>query len=125
MSTLSIAPVQWTKLKDIEQVTPLNEADTQCLTEVRDVLKKHQKLERFGVALLHSHFDLQDDEIMLEEVGDEDRTLLLKAVKTSEVGANDIGTIWMLSDDAAVTMASGCKRYCWQGILMGHQRRHR
>lgn len=122
--TVTVAPVQWADLKNIDEVEPLNDSDHDCLTEVRDVLKRHGKLDRFGVALLHSHFDLQPDEIMLEAVNEADRTLVTSIVKQTSEPANHIGTIWSLRDDAT-TMAY-CKQYCkrpeyWQ---MSHTPKH-
>ena len=56
-ATLAMAPTQWGRYEDINDVEPLNEGDQACLTEIREVLKKHGKRERFGVALLHRHFE--------------------------------------------------------------------
>jgi len=61
MNTLAVAPVQWSNLRNIDDVQPVNDGDTDCLVEIREVLRRHGKLDRFGVALLHSHFDLAND----------------------------------------------------------------
>ena len=124
MSELTIAPMQWTFVRDIDDVEPVSEADTDCLAEIRDVLKKYGNLERFGIALLHSHFPLGDDEILLETSDLETRTLVLKPAKQSEA-ASSVGTIWMLGDGEIVTMAR-CRRYCNRilGGLFGHVKSH-
>jgi hypothetical protein len=124
MSTLTIAPMQWTSVRDIDDVEPLSDADTDCLAEIRDVLKRHGKSERFGVALLHSHFPLGNDEILLETSDIETRTLILKPAKQSEA-ASSIGTIWMLRDGEIATMA-WCRSYCKKvfGGLLGHVKSH-
>ena len=57
-TTLEVAPMQWGLLKDLDDVGSINDSDVDCLAEVREVLKKHGKRERFGVALLHRHFDM-------------------------------------------------------------------
>lgn len=111
MNVLKIAPIQWSTLKDISDVKPLNDGDTDCFVEIREVLRKYDKLERFGVALLHSHFDLADDEIMLESSDEESRTLVTTAVKQANAGTSNIGTVWMLREGDATTM-SWCRSYC-------------
>lgn len=126
MSKLSISPVQWAALKHIDIVDPINEQDAECLIEIRDVLKKHGKLNRLGVALLHSHFDLEDDEIMLESTEDEDtRTLITKAVKKSETDGVNVGTIWMLKEGDPTTM-TWCRSYCARNVYFGtHSKAHK
>jgi hypothetical protein len=119
---LEVSPMQWSNLKDIDDVVPINEDDTACLAAVRQVLKNFGKLERFGVALLHSHFPLAPDEIMLETSDEKTRTLTLQPVKESEAGDNKVGTIWMLRDGDDVTM-TWCRQYCKRWIL-GHSQAH-
>lgn len=122
MGMVTIAPLQWSSLKNIDAVEPLNDSDSDCLVEIRDVLKKHGKMGRLGVALLHSHFDLECDEIMLESSDEESRTLISQAVKQSDAGNNNIGTIWMLREGEVTTM-SWCRKYCQTG-LFGHSKSH-
>jgi len=121
---LEIVPVQWSKFKNIDAVQPVNEGDADCLLEVRNVLKKHGKLDRFGVALLHSHFDLARDEAMLETCDEESRTLTLKTVNRSEVDPNDVGTIWMLGEGEMIAM-SWCRSYCKKDFWNGHTSAHK
>jgi hypothetical protein len=83
MSTLVLESMQWTDLHHIANVRPIDESDAQCLEEVRLVLQKHNALDRFGVALLHSHFDLASDEMMLETTDAERREHLVRPVKRS------------------------------------------
>ena len=123
MTSLTISPLQWSDLKDIDVVEPFSDNDAACLMEVRDILKKHGNLERFGVALLHSHFMLGEDEIMLESTNEDERMLITKAVKKSEAGGNHIGTIVALREDGAFTM-SWCRGYCKRGILGNHFKAH-
>jgi len=124
MNVLSISPVQWSKLKNIDDVEPIGDGDAACLAEVRDVLKKHGALLRFGVALLHSHFDLADDEIMLESSDDESRSLLTRPVRQADAGDRSVGTIWMLREGNAETM-SWCRRFCRKlPISGGHNQDH-
>ncbi len=110
-SQLTIGPVQWTKLRNTDDVQPLNDSDTKCLAAIRDVLIAHGKLGRFGISLLLSHFSLSPDEIMLESSDDEKRTLVTKPVKGEDAECNKIGTIWALRDGDVSTMA-WCRQYC-------------
>lgn len=123
MNTLTISPVQWSEIKDIDYIEPISERDTDCLLEIREVLRKYKKMERFGVALLHQHFDLAEDEIMLETSDHETRTLTSAPVKQLEAGNTNIGTIWMLRDGDITTM-TWCRQYCKRGIFGNHFNSH-
>jgi hypothetical protein len=83
MSTLVLESVQWADLDHIADVRPIDERDAPCLEEVRLVLQKHNALDRFGMALLHSHFDLAEDEMMLETTDAERREHMVRPVKRS------------------------------------------
>jgi hypothetical protein len=83
MSTLALESVQWADLNHIADVRPIDETDAPCLEEVRAVLEKHNALDRFGIALLHNHFDLADDEMMLETTDADRREHLVRPVKDS------------------------------------------
>ncbi|MGA2741092.1 MAG: hypothetical protein ABSG65_27080 [Bryobacteraceae bacterium] len=83
MSQLTVESVQWNVLKHIAEVKPIGDGDADCLEEVRLVLLKHNCLSRFGVSLLHSHFALDDDEIMLETTDLDKREHWVRPVKRS------------------------------------------
>lgn len=125
--TVVVTPVQWSELKDIDDVEPLNDADSECLAEIRDVLKRYGRLERFGVALLHSHFPMSPDEALVESSDEENRTLTLTPVPQAEAEKNSVGTVWMLRDGDITTM-SWCRSYCkkpeyWQAT--SHKKAHK
>jgi hypothetical protein len=102
-TSLTVAPMQWARLKDIADVEPLNEGDADCLAEIRDVLKKHGKLERFGVFLAHKHFDMTDGEILVEETDTDNRVqTIMPACRGNTM--NTIETNWMLRDHDRETM---------------------
>lgn len=122
-TTLEAPSTLWTNLKDIHEVDPLNERDYDCLTEVRDVLKKHQVQERFGVALLHKHFDLQPEEILVEQTDVAQRVLTISPIKAAAAG-NTIQTIWMLGDGEPRAML-GCMQYCGKDVQGNHNSFHR
>lgn len=91
-------------LPDIDDVEVRSEADDACFAEIRDVLKRHSALGRFGVTLLHQHFDIADDELLVEQVDVDTRTLTIRPVPAAEVAARPVKeTHWRLDTDAAVT----------------------
>lgn len=91
-------------LKHIDTVTPFNSGDNTCIEELKTVLKKHNALDRFGITLLHKHFEMDDDEVLLEECDEENRILILKPVKQNSIKSNkSIETNWRL--DTFTSMA--------------------
>jgi hypothetical protein len=54
------------ELLDIELARNLTSAVYQCIDELRDVILKRYLHMDFGVALLHKHFDVSDDEYLVE-----------------------------------------------------------
>ena len=122
-ATLTVAPTQWANLRDIHDVRPLNDDDFDCLTAVRDVLKQYGMQERFGVALLHKHFDMSPDEILLEETDVINRVLRIQPIPATTAGPN-IQTIWMLLDGGPAAMM-GCRQYCGKDVQGNHNSFHR
>lgn len=95
---LEVAPMQWADLKSINDVEPVNDGDLECMAEVREVLKRHGKRDRFGLALLHKHFEMNDGEVLVEDSDEETRELSIKPVRHEAV-AKTVPTIWMLLDE--------------------------
>ncbi len=90
----------------IEDVRPRDDKDDLLFAELREVLERHAALDRFGVVLLHSHFDVSDHEIFVESVNPEERTLTIRPVpidKTREAMA--IATSWRFSSDSVVPIS--------------------
>lgn len=120
---LIVAPIQWAELSDIDEIEPLNENDADCLAEIREVLKKHGKRDRFGVALLHAHFPMTDDEILVETTDRDARRLTLEPVNLRDAG-DTMGTVWKLLDGDFHTMAH-CHKFCKRDWLTkGHYKSH-
>jgi hypothetical protein len=59
----------YTALPDIDLTSAgiLGAEDHSCLAEIGRCLVEQQANERFGATLLHSHFPIRDDEILVEE----------------------------------------------------------
>lgn len=95
MNECPMAPLQWTGIPHINQIEGISAGDRACLAEIRDVLMKHQRLNKFGVALLHHHFSLGEDEILVEHCDTTNRTLTVRVMRRSHVDrARLVETIW-------------------------------
>lgn len=119
MNTLKLETVQWSSLKDIDGVEPIGEKDHEVLGELSQVLLKHGYTDRFGVCLLHRHFDISQDEIIMENTDVEARVSVL-SVEKDLGGSNSIETMWKFSNDPqAITK---CVLRCHYD--KGHKQRH-
>lgn len=109
MSQVHLGGLQWTTLVDIADVRPIDDSDSPVLEEIRQVLLKHGAVKRFGVSLLHRHFDVADDEFMLETTDEEKREHWVRPVKRAvfeaEEGVTAQTTIMSFDEE-------GFKQYC-------------
>ena len=122
MSNLILETVQHSRLHDIDDIEPINQTDYDVLEEVRDVLKKHNYTDRFGVVLLHKHFDIADDEILMEVTDEEARTSIVTAQKSNgSEKINSIETIWKFG--AGINAVTECVQVCQK--FFGHNVKHK
>jgi hypothetical protein len=118
---ISIVPMQWAPIQELQDVEPLNDEDTACLAEVREVLEKHGRLDRFALHLVHKHFDLQEDEIMCEYTDAENRTLTMIPKKKADIPGH-VETTWMLNKFGPLTV---CLYACyWIANAQQHVKNH-
>ena len=90
-------------LPSIENTNPVSVSDKSCLQDIEAVLKKHGKLERFGVTLLHKHFTLLPDEVLIEACDPETRTLTIRPVNAQGTNPDHyIETSWRLDTGEAL-----------------------
>jgi hypothetical protein len=108
-------------LPHINDIAPLNDADMTCVNELRDVLKKHGALDRFGIALLHKHFDIEPDEVLVERTDEAIKVQTIRPYKKAELDTCIQQTAWRLSDDAAVM---GCYTVCIRDSDRGWHQAH-
>lgn len=95
---------------DISDTKPLGEEDLVCLAEVREVLTRHGKLNRLGISLLHSHFPVAADELLMESCDPATRTLTIRPVQKSQISADQmVETNWCLTDGEVLL---GCLQAC-------------
>lgn len=104
-------PMNWSALPDLEEVPELSAADMQCLAEVKTVLERHGAVKRFAIHLIHKHFDLKENELLVETNDGDERTQTLKAYNRADLNMDDIRpTTWIL-DGETPEMACGCLKY--------------
>lgn len=96
-------------LTHIQDVQPLDAVDEACLAEIEVVLAKYNRTARFGVAVLHKHFDVAPDEVLIERTYAATRQLVTQPVRASEVTGDLITTIWRF-DNSVRYACSYCKK---------------
>jgi len=103
--------MNWSGLPDISTVDRISDEDRRIMSEVKDVLERNSAVDRFGVTLLHSHFDLAADELLVETVDTKNRTLQIKVVSPSVAADADelVPTSWRLDGPEPVPLS-----YCWR-----------
>lgn len=95
MPASDMVALQWADVPHIGDVGSISPDDRSCLEEVRAVLARHGLLNKFGVALLHHHFPIDDTEVFVETIDPQARTLTATATPVSELaGASMIETMW-------------------------------
>jgi hypothetical protein len=121
-ASLHMSPMQWASLPDIADVPAITGADHECLDAIREVLIRHNALGRFGVHLMHKHFEVAEDEVLVEYTDVEARTLNCKVEKRSlDAGSsiNRIETMWSFAGKGATRV---CDQQCVYNS--GHANRH-
>jgi hypothetical protein len=97
MNHLTIAPMQWTRVEDLHDTEPLSQADVECMKDLRAVLARHGRLGRFALHLIHKHFEIADDEVLVEYSEAANREQFFRVEKaSSEVARHAIPTTWTL-----------------------------
>jgi hypothetical protein len=99
-------PSEKLTLPHISQTKPLDATDLDCLAEVKAVLARYGKLEKFGVSLLHQHFNVGPDETLIEESDPVARTLMHRVVPTESLGDATVrDTQWHLASAVPTALA--------------------
>jgi hypothetical protein len=99
------------RLPDVDAVEPIEGVpdDDACLSELRDVLLKHGAANRFGIALLHRHFELEPNEVLVERCDPAARTLTTRPARLAELRPDELlTTIWVCDGSSA----QACKKFC-------------
>lgn len=120
MERIHLEAMQRSFLQDINDVKPLEDADYEVLKEIGDVLRRHKCTDRFGVFLLHKHFDLADDEELVEETNAVERVSVTRAKPISAPSEDSIETMWRFKD--GVQAVTKCVKRCV--YYFGHPKEH-
>jgi hypothetical protein len=95
--------------KHITEVEPRSAKDDALFTELAAVLKKHNALDRFGITLLHRHFDIAPGEVLLEETDVQTRKQNIQPISADALRDEKFTeTAWRLGD-GFVAMACFCR----------------
>jgi hypothetical protein len=83
----------------IDTVAAFSDNDKPLFNELREVLQKYQALNRFGITLLHNHFSLGDDEVLLEKTDVSARKQTIEPISLKRLNEmNVIETAWCMDD---------------------------
>ena len=106
---IALTPVAWSEMPHVDDVRPLGDADHVVLEEIRQVLIKHNATNRFGVTLIHRHFDLQADEVLFETTDEQARTQRVVVKPASEVaGDRVLETQWIFDGSRPAVCIGKC-----------------
>lgn len=116
-----MSPMKWAGVPVIDDVQDFTDSDAACLREIREVLVRHGAIERFGVQLIHKHFEMSEDEILVEYTDMEERTQTSRVEKAKDLPSEvkRIETQWLFMRENAHAV---CHGYCY--VNSGHSRRH-
>ena len=120
MNKIVLETVQRSRLLHIHDVAPLSDADYEVLREIGDVLRRHGRTDRFGVCLLHKHFDVSEDEELLEDTDEQQRLSTVRVVKAGATQESSIETMWRYSDK--LVAGTKCVIRCISSGMMSHRK---
>jgi phosphopentomutase len=108
MNSLENVEANISEMPHITEVIARTSADDQLFKELYEVLKRHDADHRFGVTLIHKHYEVAPDEILMEYTDEEARIQTIKVEKIADVEMNGtIETSWSLKD-GKVQMSCRC-----------------
>ncbi|SFT08699.1 hypothetical protein [Mucilaginibacter polytrichastri] len=108
----NITAMVYNRFSHADVIEPLAENEKECLEEIRCILTKYDKLDRFGITLLHKHFELFNDEILIETTDEETRQQIIQPMKKSDLDLIDgsiLETSWALKNSETLVV---CQRSC-------------
>jgi hypothetical protein len=104
-----VRPLQWAALPDLGDALPLDASDLACMEELRAVLARHGKLDRFALHLAHKHFELGEGEVLVERPDGDGRTQHVTVGKLADY-PDALPTTWLLDDGPALRLSDAV--YC-------------
>lgn len=111
----------WAAMPDVDSVEPRNAADEAIFKEVRDVLERHGAIHRFGLTLIHRHFELKPGEVIFESTDVESRRQIIEPRLAEEVlkSGKVLETQWVFDQSGQTVYCVGFCHY-----NNGHKRIH-
>lgn len=73
----------WNDLPNFMETHELTDHDEKCLEELQSVIEKYNLTGKFGVSLLHKHFEIEKDEVLLEKNDPVTRELTSRPIKVA------------------------------------------
>lgn len=120
---LHLEAITWNEFPDIEDVKPIGDNDHKVLEEIREVLLRNNYENRFGVFLIHKHFDMDEDEYLVEHTDHEKRSLVINVKRSSDIPEkNYVQTSWKFSRE--FKNATVCERRCQSVGSVSHRQHH-
>ena len=111
--SLSIQPMQWGSLPLLHEAPALDESDGACLDDLRRVLARHGKLDRFAVHLAHKHIDLAPGEVWIERPDPDGRTQHVTVGRLAdEPDARPTTWLFLSDNDGPALSAAAGAVYC-------------
>ena len=99
------------EMPHVNEVVEYSEKDEPLFQELAAVLSKHGALDRFGISLLHRHFDLNDNEVLLEITHVKDRRQVTSPVSREELETMHIlETSWRLDSKGRPQVEARCQK---------------
>ena len=127
------APVSNAHLLDIRDATTYDPSDPRDLSLFADLaatLVRHGASQRFGICLLHKHFDVADGEMLVESTDAARRELVTSVVRANEVSSRAgalVQTSWSFASGRSDSMTPevSCEVYCWEDKNGNHRMSHK
>lgn len=116
-------PQKGLTMERFEDIEPLGPADEPLFAELREVLIRHGAIDRFGVTLLHRHFDIGDGERLVELADARSRTIVIRpAALANDSGESPVPTSWSFRAEQVQPVE---RLVCWpvkdrDGNIVGH-----
>lgn len=88
----------------VEHSEALDGTDFECFSEIKKVLEKYGKSDRFGVALLHKHFEMEGQEVLVETTDVENRSMSIQPQILDSSNINMIDTQWYLGGSMPLSL---------------------
>ena len=91
----------------VKEVRPLSDDERATLMDVAALLQEKGLTDRVGISLLHKHFDLAADEVMVEEESQGSRVLTSAPAKVeSLLGRSYLETNWRIEDGKLIPIGA-------------------